>query len=177
MNLDATQTDDRLTVDRKALAERRHRFRLSAMANRCGWRIVRPKLEDPVDRGAYRLIDLRKNTVLLGEQFDASLEEIEAYLRRERNPQKTPVEIHENIVRQLANQRGYLVRKSRPRLYVKSAGEYQLFRKSDPTTPVVVTSGRTPTLDELEMFLRAQPVGSQNRVYSPRPKTDHSLTK
>jgi hypothetical protein len=140
------------------------------MANRCGCRIARPKPEDAVDLGAYRLIDLVNNTVLLGEHFDASLEAIEAYLKRERNPKKTPVENHENIVRMLAAQRGYLVRKSRPRLYVKSSGEYQLFRKSDLATPVVVIPDRSPTLDELEAFLRAQPVGPKNRLYSPRPR-------
>lgn len=150
--------------------EQRQRIRIARMANRCGCRIARPRPEDAVDLGAYRLFDLVNNRVLLGEAFDASLEEIEAYLRRERNPKKTPIENHENIVRQLANQRGYLVRKSRLRLYVKSAGEYQLFRKSDPTIPVVVTSGRSPTLDELEAFLRGLPIGPHNRLYSPRPR-------
>jgi hypothetical protein len=140
------------------------------MANRCGCRIARPRPEDAVDLGAYRLVDLVKNTVLLGEHFDASLEAIEAYLKRERNPKKTPEENHDNIVRMLAAQRGYVVRKSRPRLFVKSAGEYQLFHKSDPTNPVVITSDRSPTLHELEAFLRAQPVGPHKRLYSPRPR-------
>lgn len=170
MDPEATQTDDRLTSDRKALTERRHHFRLSAMARRCGCRVSRPKPEDTVDRGAYRLLDLVNNRVLLGEQFDASLEEIEAYLKRERNPKKTQQENHDNIVRQLAAQRGFLVRKSRPRLFSKTSGTYQLFQKSDPGTPVVVTAGRAPTLDELEGYLRGLPVGSQHRVYPPRSK-------
>jgi hypothetical protein len=146
------------------------------MANRCGCRIARPKPEDLIDQGAYRLVDLAKNIVLLGEQFDASLEDIEAYLKRERNPHKTPEENQENIVRQLAAKRGYLVRKSRPRLFSKNSGEYQLFQKSDRTTPIVVTPDRCPTLDELEAFLRAQPVGSQHRLYSPRPRGAERLS-
>jgi hypothetical protein len=87
------------------------------MANRCGCRISRPRPEDTVDLGAYRLVDLVNNRVLLGEAFDASLETIEAYLKRERNPKNTPDENHDNIVRMLAAQRGYVVRKSRPRLF------------------------------------------------------------
>jgi hypothetical protein len=90
--------------------EQRQRIRLGRMANRCGCRIARPKPEDSVDQGAYRLVDLVNNRVLLGEQFDSSLEEIEAYLMRELNPKKTPEEIQENIVRQLAAKRGYVVR-------------------------------------------------------------------
>jgi hypothetical protein len=150
--------------------EQRQRIRLGRMANRCGCRIARPKPEDRIDHGAYRLVDLVNNRVLLGEEFEATLAEIEAYLKRERNPKKTPEENHDNIVRQLAAQRGYLVRKSRPQLFSQHSGEYQLFQKSDPTTPVVIIPDRSPTLDEVEAFLRAQPVGSQKRFYSPRPR-------
>jgi hypothetical protein len=148
--------------------EQRQRGRLAQMARRCGCRVSRPKPDDPIDREAYRLLDLFNDRVLLGEEFEATLEEIEAYLLRERDPHKTPEENHDNIVRQLAAQRGYLVRKSRPRLSSKTSGEYQLFRKSDRTTPVIVTEGRSPTLDVLEAFLRAQPVGVHHRLYSSR---------
>ncbi len=125
------------------ILERRQRIRIGRLANRVGCRIERPKPEDAVDLGAYRLVDLKANTVLLGSQFDASLEAIETYLKRARNPTKTPTELHENIVRQLAAQRGYLVRKSRPRLYDTSAGAFQLLHKSDPRRR---WSSRAPTI-------------------------------
>jgi hypothetical protein len=70
--------------------QQRQRIRLGRMANRCGCRIARPKPEDTVDCGGYRLVDLVNNRVLLGEEFEATLFEIEAYLKRERNPTKTP---------------------------------------------------------------------------------------
>ena len=167
-NPDAPQGNDRLTADRQALAERRDRFRLSAMARRCGLRVSKPKPDD-LDGGGYRLIDLVNKRVLLGEQFDASLEEIEAFLKRERNPKKTPEELQDNRVRQLADEQGYRVRKARPQLFSKATGTYRLFHKSDPATPVMVTPDRSPTLDELEAFLRALPAGPHNRLYSPRP--------
>jgi hypothetical protein len=148
-------------------SEQRQRIRLGRMGNRCGCRIARPKPEDPIDQGAYRLVDLTKNIVLLGEQFDASLEEIEAYLKRELNPKKTPEENQDNIVRQFAAKRGYVVRKSRPRLFVKSAGAYQLYRSSDRTTPLF--PDHRPTLEELKAFLRTQPVDPTKGFYSPRP--------
>ncbi|MDQ3232760.1 MAG: hypothetical protein M3Q07_13165 [Pseudobdellovibrionaceae bacterium] len=116
------------------------------------------------------MLDLVNNRVLLGEKFEATLAEIETYLLRERSPQKTPGELHDNIVRQLAAQRGYLVRKSRPRLYVTSPGEYQLFRKGDLTTPILVTPDGSPTLDELEMFLRALPCRPSPSVVLTTPQ-------
>ncbi len=70
--------------------EQRHRIRLALMARRSGCRVSRPKPDDPVERGGYRLYDLVNNRVLLGEEFEPTLAEIEAYLRQERNPKKTP---------------------------------------------------------------------------------------
>jgi len=150
--------------------ERRHHFRLAAMARQCGCRVSRPKPDDPVDRGAYRLLDLVNNRVLLGEEFESTLQEIETYLKRERNPEKTPEEVRDNAVRQLAGHRGFVVRKARPRLYVKTPGAYQLFRKTDPATPVLVTTGQSATLDEVEAYLRAQPVESSTRKNEHSPK-------
>ncbi len=54
--------------------EQRHRGRLALMARRCGCRVSRPKPEDLVDRGAYRLLDLVNNRVLLGDEFEATLD-------------------------------------------------------------------------------------------------------
>jgi hypothetical protein len=149
--------------------ERRARIRLGRLANRCGWRITRPKPEDAVDLGAYRLVELTTNRVLLGEQFDASLDEIEAYLRRQGPPHKTPLEIQENRVRQLAAKRNFVLRKTRPRLYVKTAGEYKLYRTSDLSTPVLMSPDRSPSLEELKAFLHTQPVDPTKGFYSPRP--------
>ena len=149
------------------LTERRERARLGRMANRCGWRISRPKPDDPIDCGGFRLVDLSTDQVLLGEQFDASLAESERYLRREGTPKKTPLEMEENIVRQLAAKRGFVLHKTRRRLYVKAAGEYHLFRTSDRTTPLFPE--RRPSLDELKAFFRTQPVDTQRGFYAPRP--------
>jgi hypothetical protein len=125
------------------LSERRARIRLGRMANCWGWRIARPKPDDPVDRGGYRLVEIRTNRVLLGGEFESSLAEIEAYLRTEGTPKKTPLEIEANIVRQLAAKRNFVLYKSRRRLYVTAAGDYQLFRTSDRVTPLF--PGHSPT--------------------------------
>ncbi len=82
--------------DQGSLLERRQRIRIWRLVNRCGCRIVRPRPEDTVDLGAYRLVDLSRNVILLGAQFDASLDEIEAYVRRElKPPKKSPAEVQE----------------------------------------------------------------------------------
>ena len=148
-------------------SERRARIRLGRMANRCGWRIARPKPDDLVDRGEYRLVEIRTNRVLLGGEFESSLAEIEAYLRREGTPKKTPLEMEENIVRQLAAKRNFVLYKNRPRLYATAGGEYQLFRTSDRTTPLF--PDHSPTLDELKAFLRSQPVDPTKGFYKQRP--------
>ena len=148
-------------------SERRQRIRIGRLANRTGCRIQRPKPDDPVDKGAYRLIDVQRNAVLLGPEFDASLDAIEAYLKQERPAKKTPLEMEENIVRQLATKRNFVLYKSRPRLYVTKGGDYQLFRISDRSTPLFPDD--SPTLDELKAFLRTQPVDPTKGFYKPCP--------
>ena len=81
---------------------------------------------------------------------------------------KTSEQLYENVVRQLAAQRGYRVSKSRQRLFVKTKGQFTLWKGDQP---VVITEGdRSPSLDELEAYLRALPVGPDNRVYPSRPR-------
>ena len=59
-------------------SERRQRIRIGRLANRTRCRMERQRLDDPVERDAYRLINVQRNVVFLGQEFDASLDAIEA---------------------------------------------------------------------------------------------------
>ena len=80
---------------------------------------------------------------------------------------KTREQLYENVVRQLAAQRGYRVSKSRQRLFVKTKGQFTLWKGDQP---IAISGDRSPSLDELEAYLRAVPVGPDNRVYRSRPR-------
>ena len=63
--------------------------RLRRMADRQGMRLLKSRSRDPraIDYGCYALADLRTNGLVYGispiGRFDASLDEIEAYLTQE----------------------------------------------------------------------------------------------
>lgn len=134
------------------------RNRVSRMAQRAHCRVSKAKRTDPINRGAYRLTDLVGNRILLGEAFDASLEVIEAYLKRERIVAALPDDGGLNAVRQLAAKRGFTIRRPRARLYVKMPDGYELFRQGERTTPVIVEGRSRSSIEELYLFLRLLPV-------------------
>lgn len=137
--------------------ERLLHSRTSRMAQRAKCRVSRPKRTD-VNGGGYRLTDLSANRVLLGQDFDASLEMIEEYLKRERIVAALPDDGGLNAVRQLAAKRGFTVRRPRAQLFVKLPDGYELFRKEDLTTPVLVDGQPRASIEQLYTFLRLKPV-------------------
>lgn len=138
----------------------RQLVRIRKLANRCGCRVVTEarSQDGGGNRTGYRLIELARNTVVLGERVGVSLEVIEAHLKMIGIPPKSPTELLENRVRQMAGHRGYVVKKTRPQLYVRTPGTFQLFNLTAAKTAVLVDGQSQPTLDELEAFLLAQPV-------------------
>lgn len=140
-----------------ATDERLLHSRVSRMAQRAKCRVSRPKRTD-VDRGGYRLTDLAANRVLLGQDFDASLEVIEDYLKRERIAAALPDDGGLNAVRQVAAKRGYTVRRPRARLFVKTPDDFALFHKDNLAVPVLVEGRSRSSIEQLYLFLRLQPV-------------------
>ena len=64
--------------------ERRRENRIRKLANRRGFSVHKSRQQLHCNnRGQFMLVDDYLNTIFLGENFDAALEEIEAYLQDE----------------------------------------------------------------------------------------------
>ena len=110
-------------------------------------------------------VDQEKN---LNDLVEEAVEDLlKKYANAKKKPaKKTRLEMEENIVRQLAAKRNFVMYKSRPRLYTTKGGDYQLFHISDRTAPLF--PDRSPTLDELKAFLQTQPVDPTKGYYKSR---------